>query len=227
MITITDNFSYAANELQVGSRVIIVSENAPGVLPGAIHLPVMLPPSEILFEFMNDIERYPYQNCLSVLQTQYTDYLLSNDIVNQTLFMLALSGINNDIVIYLNSEDMHNETVPFFGILLNYISKSVYGICNPYGLHGIEIEFTPYSALNAALSLYNNMVISLDVVLKILDWQYSLVPPNIAFSLLNFAYGESSKEFSVPMQQSLSKYLLKKSLLGINIKNSKQPAFWW
>lgn len=229
MILITNNLNYC---LALGAkpqyRLILVSEESvPAYLKaGTVSLPILLPPSELMAELMNDLEHFNYDQAINAFLCQYQDYLNSNTELEDIIHMITLSALNNEIVIYVSENDMNNDQFPFFGTMLQYLATEFYGQTIQFDRNTYGINLTQYSAINSALYLRSRSAIELDVVLAILNRPETELPPDTEYKLLAQAYGNQFHE-SPEMQHYLSKQVLKDILLGKQIIRRKKPAFLW
>lgn len=229
MITITSNIDYISMMIGMpNTRVVVVSEDAPAYIKaGAVSLPIILPPSEVLCELMSDIEsgHYSYEQSIGAFVCQYQDYLMSNLELLQIIHMIGLSAANNNIIIYISESDMYNTDFPFFNPMLAFLTNEWLSQAVQTDKFTFAIDLSPYAVLNSALYLYKTGVIGLDVVFSIIDNPKTMLPPEIACDLLLAAYG--NQILPPAMQIYISKKLFKDTLLGKQIVKQKKPAFYW
>lgn len=233
MIIITSDMNIIANALHSqNTRVVIVSEDCdPGIkmMPGVISLPILLPPTETVYELINDLEsgRYTKPQCFESFICQYQDYLASNDYLNQTLDMIVLSSLHNQIFMYVGLNDMMNPDFPFFTAMMVYIQNRSLGCTIRDTAITYRIENSEYSVLGAALRLLNAGVVDLRTVDAVLQNQYTRLPPESESYILYSVYGDKYNMLSPEMRNYYAKLFLHRKINGGILQTQKMPAFEW
>lgn len=233
MIIITSDMNIIANALHSqNTRVVIVSEDCdPGIkmMPGVISLPILLPPTETVYELINDLEsgRYTKHQCFESFICQYQDYLASNDYLNQTLDMIVLSSLHNQIFMYVGLNDMMNPDFPFFAAMMMYIQNRSLGCTIRDTYITYRIENSEYSVLGAALRLLNAGVVDLRTVDAVLQNQYTKLPPESESYILYSVYGDKYNMLSPEMRNYYAKLFLHRKINGGILQTHKMPAFEW
>ena len=233
MIIVTSDINIIVNSLHSqNTRVVIVSEDCdPGIrsMPGVISLPILLPPSETVYELMNDLEsgHYSKAQCLDAFICQYQDYLASNDYLNQTLDMIILSSMHNQIFMYVGLNDMMNPDFPFFVTMMEYIQNRSLGRTFQDTNITYRIENSEYSVLGAALRLLNAGVVDLRTVDAVLQNQYTRLPPEVESYILHSVYGDKYTMMTPEMRNYYAKLFLHRRITGGTLQSHKMPAFEW
>lgn len=233
MIIITSDMNIIASALHSqNTRVVIVSEDCdPGIkmMPGVISLPILLPPTETVYELINDLEsgHYTKSQCLESFICQYQDYLASNDYLNQTLDMIVLSSMNNQIFMYVGLNDMMNSDFPFFTAMMEYIQNRSLGRTFRDADDTFCIENSEYSVLGAALRLLNAGIVDLRTVDVVLQNQYTRLPPESESYILYSVYGDKHTMMSPEMRNYYAKLFLHRRINGGTLQSHKMPAFEW
>lgn len=232
MIIVTSDMNIIVSGLHSqNTRVVIVSEDCDqGIksMPGVISLPILLPPSEIIYELINDLESgiYTKSQCVDSFICQYQDYLASNDYLNQTLDMIILSSMNNQIFMYVGVNDMMNPDFPFFVPMMEYIQNRVLGRTFQDTATTFRIENSEYSVLSAALRLLN-VVVGLDTVDAVLRNTYTKLQPEAESYILQIVYGDKYTKLSPDMKNYYAKLFLHRRIHGGVLQPCKAPAFEW
>lgn len=233
MIIVTSDMNIIVNGLHSqNTRVVIVSEDCdPGIrsMPGVISLPILLPPSETVYELINDLEsgRYTKSQCLDAFICQYQDYLASNDYLNQTLDMIVLSSMHNQIFMYVGLNDMMNPDFPFFVTMMEYIQNRSLGRTFQDTNITYRIENSEYSVLAAALRLLKAGTVDLRTVDVILQNQYTRLPPEVESYILHSVYGDKYTMMTPEMRNYYAKLFLHRRINGGTLQSHKMPAFEW
>ena len=221
MIIVTSDMNIIVNSLHSqNARVVIVSEDCdPGIrsMPGVISLPILLPPSETVYELMNDLEsgHYSKAQCLDAFICQYQDYLASNDYLNNQIFM------------YVGLNDMINPDFPFFVTMMEYIQNRSLGRTFQDTNITYRIENSEYSVLGAALRLLNAGVVDLRTVDAVLQNQYTRLPPEVESYILHSVYGDKYTMMTPEMRNYYAKLFLHRRITGGTLQSHKMPAFEW
>lgn len=233
MIIVTSDMNIIVSGLHSqNSRVVIVSEDCdPGIksMPGVISLPILLPPSETIYELINDLESgiYTKSQCVDSFICQYQDYLASNDYLNQTLDMIIMSSMNNQIFMYVGVNDMMNPDFPFFVPMMEYIQNRVVGRTFQDTAITFRIENSEYSVLSAALRMLDVGLIGLDTVDAVLHNPYTKLQPEAESYILQIVYGDKYTKLSPDMKSYYAKLFLHRRIHGGILQPCKIPAFEW
>lgn len=231
LLVITSDLNLIREKIN-NSRIVLISEDyEPGIsnMPGVISLSTILPPSEIIYELLNDLEmqQFSQEQCKESFICQYQDYLNSNEFLQQTLDMINLSLLNNNVFMYVNENDMHNTDFPFFEEMLRFIVLYGLNVVLERDYNTTVIDQTMYSALGSGLRLMEKNLLDPQVVSYLLTKDFTRLLPHKEISILNEYFSNNGiVSLSDNMRKYYSKNFLLKRINGENIfTHNKLPAF--